>query len=296
MREFSAVEAATTGFRLMKERPKTIAAWAGFYLVYMIAVALLVFALLGVGFFNSFDDLAPGETPDLDSLMSGAGTIILPLLLMIPIAFIYSAMQYGAVNRAVLRPEEGGFGFFRLGGDELRLILFTLVYGLLAVGAVLALVLVVAILRSVSGVLAGIGGIAAACGVIYLGVRLSLAMPMTFARRKLNIFGSWELTRGRFWPMLGAYLLSGLFAVAVTIAAVIVILIVGGMFVGSASISMAGASGGVGSAGAIAVMLFVQLLNLAIQAALSAVILAITVSVPAAIYRELTGSEAAEVF
>jgi hypothetical protein len=50
---------------------------------------------------------------------------------------------------------------------------------------------------------------------IFVGVRLSLASPLTFATRRINLFGSWRLTRGIFWPMLGAYLVAFILALVV---------------------------------------------------------------------------------
>lgn len=52
---------------------------------------------------------------------------------------------------------------------------------------------------------------------IYVWVRLSLASPLTFATRRINLFGSWRLTRGIFWPMLGAYLVAGILAIVVSL-------------------------------------------------------------------------------
>lgn len=43
--------------------------------------------------------------------------------------------------------------------------------------------------------------------LIWLAVRLSLASPLTFDTRRVRVFGSFALTRGRFWSLLGAYLL-----------------------------------------------------------------------------------------
>ncbi|MEI9891311.1 MAG: hypothetical protein WDN45_12940 [Caulobacteraceae bacterium] len=68
-------------------------------------------------------------------------------------------------------------------------------------------------------------GIAVCCAAIYGFVRLSLASPLTFDTRKVDLFGSWALTRGRFWKMLGTYLLVvglalviGLLVMIITIA------------------------------------------------------------------------------
>lgn len=51
--------------------------------------------------------------------------------------------------------------------------------------------------------------------VVFIGVRLSLAPVITFDRDKLALFDSWNVTRGQFWRLTGAYVLTlALFAVA----------------------------------------------------------------------------------
>ena len=40
-------------------------------------------------------------------------------------------------------------------------------------------------------------------GLIWLAVRLSLAVPMTLDQGRIVIFESFKATRGRFWPLLG---------------------------------------------------------------------------------------------
>jgi hypothetical protein len=54
-------------------------------------------------------------------------------------------------------------------------------------------------------VLLGLGGLAL---LIWLAVRLSLAVPITMAERRISIFGSFAVTKGRFWPLLGMSLLA----------------------------------------------------------------------------------------
>ncbi|HEY5411589.1 MAG TPA: hypothetical protein VIJ94_12785, partial [Caulobacteraceae bacterium] len=53
---------------------------------------------------------------------------------------------------------------------------------------------------------------------IFIRIRLLLAAPMTFARKRLQIFDSWGVTRGRFWPLLGVIVLAVIFALAIGLA------------------------------------------------------------------------------
>jgi hypothetical protein len=43
---------------------------------------------------------------------------------------------------------------------------------------------------------------------IWVLVRLSLAGAITFSERRIHVSKSWELTRGRFWPLAWAYVLA----------------------------------------------------------------------------------------
>ena len=49
----------------------------------------------------------------------------------------------------------------------------------------------------------------AACfySVIIL-VRLSLAAPISFSEKRFTLLASWAATKGNFWPLFGAYVLT----------------------------------------------------------------------------------------
>ena len=106
-------------------------------------------------------------------------------------------------------------GYLRLGADEMRQFLLMLLIGAVVLGASLGASLVIAILTIFLGVAAK--GFAAAgstllaiawiCAGLYCWVRLSLAAPLTFDEARVDLFGSWALTRGRFWKMFGTYVL-----------------------------------------------------------------------------------------
>ena len=58
-------------------------------------------------------------------------------------------------------------------------------------------------------------GLAALGGLIWLGVRLCLAVPITVGERRIAILDSFRLTRGRFWPLLGMAILAGVLSLVV---------------------------------------------------------------------------------
>jgi len=52
---------------------------------------------------------------------------------------------------------------------------------------------------------------------IWLAVRLSLAIPITMAERRIAIFDSFAVTKGRFWPLLGMALLAFVMSIVVSL-------------------------------------------------------------------------------
>ena len=148
-------------------------------------------------------------------------------LMIIPIGLVLGAVISAAMNRVVLRPADRGVGYFMLGMDEIRQagvqLAFWLIYAgvALTLGVVTALVAAAAksVLTAVVIVALAFGG----CTLLWLNVRLSLAPALTFDTRRFNLFGSWALTRGRFWPLLGAYALAGAATLGVLLAISIVL-------------------------------------------------------------------------
>ena len=65
------------------------------------------------------------------------------------------------------------------------------------------------------------------CALIYPAIRLSLAPAMTFADGRISLFRSWALTKGRFWPLFGAYLMAVLLALAVAVLSGVIFTLVG---------------------------------------------------------------------
>jgi glucan phosphoethanolaminetransferase (alkaline phosphatase superfamily) len=57
---------------------------------------------------------------------------------------------------------------------------------------------------------------------IWVAVRLSLSGPATFAERHIRVFESWILTRGVFWRLLGAYVLSLALVIVVMLLALVI--------------------------------------------------------------------------
>ena len=296
------VDSALEGFRITRERPLAVAAWAGWLLV----GGLLGDALLTAPALQPLTQLSqapPGAPSEAQVRAVGAAvTRAWPLMLSLMVVSYASAVVFfTAVMRAVFDPAAQGRTFYiRLGRDEgLQLLLALLV--LLALFAYSLLVSTLAgaaiSLATLAGPLAGppVQAFALAlmaAALLYPAVRLSLAPAATFTARRIRLFDTWSLTRGQFWRLLGVY------ATALMLAAVVFFL---ALVIADALIfSLAMASGG--GTDAVKAMqrpdlsslpaLFSapSLVALALGAAISAPIYVVTAAAGAAAYRRLAGT------
>jgi hypothetical protein len=213
---FSATEAAFEGFRLVKREPKSVLAWAAVQLVFGLALTAVMVSVLGP--LQAATLSASGTNPDPVAALQNVGRMFGVLALLTPVYLIYIGVVTGAVYRAVLRPEEKGLARLKLGADELRLVGTWLLMGLLYFGMAFVLAFVAAFVTSAAGVrspLVSLLPLLVLLVVALIGVRLSFAGPMTFAERKIRLLSSWRATKGKFWPLLGCYVLAFIFVLII---------------------------------------------------------------------------------
>ena len=128
-----------------------------------------------------------------------------------------------ALYRMELRPEASPNLFYlRFGRDEIRLFglwltLMVLMLGLLFLGSFP----VVWVMKShVWGGTALL--LVEAAAALWLVLRLSLALPANFATGRFGVADSWRLTKGRFWSLLGVWVLNFFLLLLIIVAVFIV--------------------------------------------------------------------------
>lgn len=240
---FSATDAAFEGFRLVRRNPVALVGWTLLYLVYTLAT---LFASGGMMrsmsvWMEQVEALEAGPPPSspeaLLPIMESYMAAMSHMAWAIPLSLVIGAVLMAAIARAVLTPGTGGFGYMRLGMDEVRVFVVTLVIAILyaiatAVAFVAALILggiAISVLEGWGALVMVLAILAAIAFMIWLGVRWSLAVPMTIDQKKFAFFDSFAATKGRFWPLLGMALIAFIMVVIVSLLAGIVTMPIGMM-------------------------------------------------------------------
>jgi hypothetical protein len=220
-------------------------------------------------------------------------------------AVVLAAVFYAAMNRAVMRPAESWFGYLRLAADELRQLGLFVILIALALGFYVVVLIVAGLVVGVLGAALGAGAQASVgvllavllpvliCAFIYLGVRLSLASPITFATGRVNVLGSWTMTRRRFWPLFGTYLIA--FALSLVVSVLVLAIALVAVAVLGGGVQALGPAMQPDTSSLTAVLTPWRLVYLAISAIGAALTTPITLCPPAAIYQSLTGAAPASV-
>jgi hypothetical protein len=218
MAGFSVTQSALAGFRVVREHPEAAALWVTLQVLIAIGIGLVATVTWG-------PDLAKlhlGAVPTAADLPRLAG--LWPMFAVTgAVSLVVYSILCAAMNRAILKPRDRRFAYFRLGPEEVRQLGLTLILLAMAIAVYVAVVIVIVVVSGLFGAVTSsvsgpIGtnpnramaivalGLAGMVGVfVFLGVRFSLASAQTFATGRISLFGSWVMTRGRFWPIVSTY-------------------------------------------------------------------------------------------
>lgn len=222
MAGFSASDAAVEGFQVLARNWRVAVGWCLFCVVGFAALVAFAFvAILVTSLAIAATDLATTAGGVIGTVIIGAGALAIQLMVVT------------ALYRLMLRPgETPGLYYLRISREEVRLLGLWLVL----IAAATALVVAAYQLVGALGVLGWPGRVGgafvAACAILWLAMRLSLAGPANLAAGRFGLADSWQLTRGRVWPLLGATLIAAclfvLVAVVVWIATFVIQAAIGG--------------------------------------------------------------------
>lgn len=234
MAKFSPTEAVFSGLRFARERPATLLIWAAYWLV---AATVASLALFDLGGDQMTALIAAMQSPHPDvQLVARLMEALAPasgfaLLLMV----VTGSVLITAVLRVWLRPGPHSWGGLRLGGDELRTLGVVLAMFAITMGGELLAAVAGTLVATASTALAVVVRLAGYLLILALVVRLSLAPVSAMAEGRISLPRAFALTRGRFWPLLGAYVL---------LAAIMMVVLVLVMIVFGALMTASAASGG----------------------------------------------------
>jgi hypothetical protein len=213
MNKFSASEAALEGFRLTRERPGTILGWGVVFAICIFLIGQIMLLSLDPKLVE-LSRQKPVDQQDVEQISALlAQSWPAFLLVLVLVVGLYSTLM-GGIYRLVLRPQEKGFLHLRLGRDELRLTGVNLLLFAIGMVCLTAELAAVAASNQQQGI-AMVAAVVLPLITAWIGVRLSLATPMTFDLHRFAIRDSWRTSRGKFWPLLGMIVLAAVFYVIV---------------------------------------------------------------------------------
>ncbi len=236
MTEFSATDAALEGFRVTRENLRAIGIWAVVEFAFSV-LNVIVLVSLGGAAFHRLAGLAPDDMMKLgpSALNDIALGLVPAYLAVLPLAVSLQTLLTCAIYRAASGESAGRLGFLQIGKTEFRTLGATLLIGLVLtgcyIGGVLAVTLVLVIGKEIGG--EGLAGLVAfvglgtlICGLIYLYVRLTLAVPLAFQTGRIDIKAAFRASSGRFWTFLGVYLMALLLGLLVAMLGGVINLVV----------------------------------------------------------------------
>jgi len=291
-RKVPLTSASLAGLQFLSGRLITVLVWGLAYLVVYGAILALGMGLAAALGYDWAEALAALFSED-----RSPGYSLLDLLSM-PASLVSGALINTAIYRAKFAPDSTKAFHLRVGGDEKRMLLCNLALLGLLVGAAFVGSMIATFLSMFVRVLSPVGGgltqallilaTISFCG--WLGLRLSMAAPMTFVTGRVVIGGSLDVTQGHAGRLLGMMAVTFLIAFALVIAAVIVFMVL--LVLLGALLGLIGAGDFESLSPSSPISLVVAALGLPLVAFFLGAITTVVVVPPAEAYLRLTGGRA----
>lgn len=275
----------------MRRHPVVVLCWALFSLVMLPLLGLLAKLVLSeqqrLDMAQRQSSADPRDILDMVSQLGGV------MVLLIMLALVLGAILSAAIMRSVLHPEERRLAYLRLGREELRLLVVSLITWAAALmvtiipGGVVALGAALLGGTPAAGWFTFLGGLTVLGLSTWVAVRLSMLAPHAFIVGHIDPRAAWLLTHGQFWRLLATIIIVIVMCVLVSILGTTLSTIVGAVIAGGLEDPIAG--GAAASHPRLILALLANLLLAPIFLTLQAVIVT---AAPAAAYRQLARVEA----
>ena len=195
-------EVAFAGFDVVRRKPLAVLVWGLVMFAFFLAILVSVTAMFG-SLWQAVEQ-ADGAEPSLGDVLAMQVQLMMFQFGIWLASILVRVVLTCAVFRAVLEPQDDRFAYMRLGKAELLvalvLLCLSIILTILIMGGLLVGVGVTMAAWAASKALAiGLGMLIFLALLVlfaWVGVRLSIALPMTFAERRFRFFEAWVLTRG----------------------------------------------------------------------------------------------------
>ena len=235
-------EVAFAGFDVVRRKPLAVLVWGLVMFAFFLANLVSVTARFG-SLWQAVEQ-ADGAEPSLGDVLAMQVQLMMFQFGIWLASILVRVVLTCAVFRAVLEPQDDRFAYMRLGKAELLvalvLLCLSIILTILIMGGLLVGVGVTMAAWAASKALAiGLGMLIFLALLVlfaWVGVRLSIALPMTFAERRFRFFEAWELTRGNvgnlFLVLLVVIAIVLLIEIAIggLVAAIVLSMAAGGAF------------------------------------------------------------------
>jgi len=196
-------------FFAFRRRARRGVLWSAFFVHFFNALSLLVILIGSAAFYGRGD--VGGQT-----LLSRLGALPLVAESLILLLFyqINSASFDGACMRWFLRGERKGFLGSSFDRDAWRIVLGEWLWAVMLFGCLVIVGLIASIVAAF--VHTGLSSEALVVSIVYplsgiaillLIVRLGSANALGLAKRRFSFFEAWQVSKGRFWALLGSWLI-----------------------------------------------------------------------------------------